>query len=61
MRKPLIALALSAAAAATGAGSVIAGTGAAGATPIACPELPRTASTVRCAPSRRRSRASPGR
>ncbi|WP_336671762.1 LppP/LprE family lipoprotein [Tsukamurella sp. USMM236] len=41
MRKPLIALALSAAAAASVAGSVVAGTGAAGATPIACPELPQ--------------------
>lgn len=41
MRKPLIALALSAAAAASVAGSVVAGTGAAGATPITCPELPQ--------------------
>ncbi|MGC5023207.1 LppP/LprE family lipoprotein [Tsukamurella sp. DT100] len=41
MRKPLIALALSAAAAASVAGSVVAGTGAAGASPIACPELPQ--------------------
>ncbi len=39
MRKPLIALALSAAAVA--AGAAVVGTGAAGATPIACPELPQ--------------------
>lgn len=39
MRKPLIALALSAAAVVAGATAV--GTGAAGATPIACPELPQ--------------------
>lgn len=39
MRTPLIALALSAAAAGSVVGSVVAGTGAAGGTPIACPEL----------------------
>ena len=41
MRKPLIALALSAAAAATGVASVAVGAGTAGAAPVTCPELPQ--------------------
>lgn len=41
MRKPLIALAVSAAAVASGIGSAAVGTGAAGAAPVSCPELPQ--------------------
>lgn len=41
MRKPLIALALTAAAAATGVGSVTVGAGMTGAAPVNCPEIPQ--------------------
>ncbi|KXO91325.1 LppP/LprE family lipoprotein [Tsukamurella pseudospumae] len=41
MRKPAIALALSAAAVTAGIGSAAVGTGAAGAAPVSCPELPQ--------------------